>query len=169
MSDVFHIFFFTVEIGRHPANCTYDTETSTLHCVPDTSGSMCTVQACEPCQRCIAEYHKLPGVPLTGKWEFTSHCISLETHRESPDCEANGLLYPDRCVGTHRIEPYEREGVLSGRATLFGVHCGCYETNCTAEMAEIKFDFVQFPPDAVAPTTSTTEATSSIYVYNNIM
>lgn len=110
---------------------------------------MCTVQECGPCEHCVALYYKRPGEPLTGEWDFTSHCISLETHRESPNCEANGLLYPDRCVGTHQVYRFGREEVLSGRTPLSGVTCGCYETNCTAGMAEIKFDFVRFP---VVPT-----------------
>ena len=142
-NHVHYSHFYIVEVGKLPANCTYDMDTSTLHCVPNTS--MCTVQECGPCQYCMALYHKLPGKPLTGKWEFTSHCISLETHRESSDCKMNGLLYPDRCVGTHRVNPYEHEEVLSGRAPLFGINCGCYEANCTVGMAEIKFDFVQLP------------------------
>ena len=147
-----YVPFAVVQVTRLPANCTYDAETTTLSCFPDTS--LCTVEMCRPCQHCVAEYHKPAGVKLTGAWEFTAHCLNLETHFESPDCESNGLLYPNRCVGTHRIEPYERQGVLSGERDLLGVDCGCYETyNCTAGQAEIKLDFVVLPSGGSTPPT----------------
>ena len=85
---------------------------------------------------------------VTDGWEFTSHCVRLVTLTESPDCQSNGVLYPDRCVGSNDdFDASQRDDVLSGRVESFIVDCGCYEVNCTAEMAEIKFEFSESPPN----------------------
>ena len=129
-------------IGLHPANCTYDTNSSTLHCVPDTSS--CVVQTCEPCERCQAGF--IPSVPsqrsLDGRWKFFSHCFHLETNSESPDCESSGVLRTDRCVSVLPIQPDEQDTVLRGQLPVALVLCSCTEPNCTGLSAEIRFEFV---------------------------
>ena len=80
----------------------------------------------------------------------------------APDCESNRLSheFADRCVGRRRIEVHEREGILSGRS-LFDVECGCYETsNCIAEMAEIKLEFIQAPTESPSEISSTENVTT---------
>ena len=68
---------------------------------------------------------------------------------EKPDCESNEVFYPDRCVGNSKFNASQRDDVLSGRMGLVGIDCRCYELNCTSEMAEIKFEFLEsltYPP-----------------------
>ena len=136
-------------IGRHPASCTYDTNSSTLHCVPDTSS--CVVETCEPCQRCEATFIPFPDQrSLDGRWEFFSHCFTLQTHIEAPDCESNGVLRTDRCVGVLPVEPDEQDMVLNGQSPvqspILSLSCSCTEPNCTGLPAEIRFEFVPGPP-----------------------
>lgn len=100
-------------------------------------------------------------------WGFTSHCLRLETHMETPDCRSNKVLYPDRCVGSLEFEAHQRDDVLNGKLGLFGLACRCYELNCTSEMAEIKFEFLESPTNpthvGVNETTPTCEF-NEVYV-----
>ena len=152
------MYFSPAVIDRHPANCTYDTNSSTLHCVPDTSS--CVVQTCEPCELCHAGF--IPSVPsqrsLAGRWEFFSRCSHLMTNNQSPDCESNGVLRTDRCVAVVPVQPNEQDTVLSGQSPVPSVLCSCTEPNCTGLPAEIRFEFV---PDRPAPPTSPPRTTTT--------
>ena len=142
-------------VDQHPARCTYDTNSSTLHCVPDTSS--CVLETCGPCEHCKAIFYLLPGQRrLNGTWRFISHCFPLEMHYESPDCESNGILFADRCVGVQPVQPDKQDTVLSGMLPFLTLSCACTEPECTALSAEIRFDFVPDPPTTTVDSTTTT-------------
>lgn len=107
----------------------------------------------------LIHVYLLKTLSFTDAWEFTSHCARLETNREKPDCESSDVLYPDRCFGRSKFDAYQRDDVLSGKMELFGLNCRCYELNCTAEMAEIKFEFMESSPNPPSPNETTPTTT----------
>ena len=93
-------------------------------------------------------------------WRFSSHCFPLEAHAGRPDCTSNGIFHADRCFGRQGFDAGQRESVLSGEMGLITLPCRCYELNCTAEMAEIEFEFPESPTFVNLP-----EDTSKLNIY----
>lgn len=93
---------------------------------------------------------------------FTSSCFPLEAHAGKPDCESNGIFHADRCFGRQVFDADPRESVLSGEIGFTAI-CRCYELNCTAEMAEIEFEFFESPTFVNPP-----EDTSELNTYATI-